>query len=609
MLKTKKIKVKLPISLFNYISLLTLLMMNVTAIAATTNNTLKTTTRTISSPLPLVGGIVAVIILGVLIFMLTKKKDNTRIALPNNSNKSSSVISPNSPNKSVIHPTTPKNNPVVTPVMRPNATGPIYLPKVEMPVATPNFNNANAQPQNKVVPPKVEMPVATPNFNNSTDAKPLFDSDKLDSDLDNIFTDPKNPTKVEEEQKKAPLFDSGQLDSDLDALFVEVNKKPEKVKEEKKGLFDSNQLDSDLDSLFTDNSQPSKSSSDNLSDLFGSTPEPIQAQKSNDTFDLGSLDFLSSDKKEEIKSESFSLPNLDLSSLTGSNSAPAQKSNDTFDLGSLDFLSSNKKEETKSESFALPSFDLSSLTNSTNDNAKDNSKANVNLDSKNIDLGVTTMGLNISDYLSSLSSTDKKESKQESTFSLTDTVPPQSLDMNNFSLNSPVSEQLISQTSEEKKKSASGVISIGKMLVDQSALEEIIKKAEKGGKAGLTTTQVITAVKGRSLDTLLVDIDNIDGIMGSIIVGKDGLVIANTMPSQVDKDLVGALTSSLFTNIDGQVKKLKKGNLKRLTVETAIGTYILTEIEMGTLVVFTSDNKKINLTNVFKAITTVTGKR
>ena len=147
------------------------------------------------------------------------------------------------------------------------------------------------------------------------------------------------------------------------------------------------------------------------------------------------------------------------------------------------------------------------------------------------------------------------------------------------------------------------------MLVDQNALEEIIKKAEKGGKAGLTTTQVITAVKGRSLDSLLVDIDNINGIMGSIIVGRDGLVIANTMPSEVDKDLVGALTSSLFTKIDGEAKKLKKGNLKRLTVETAVGTYILTEIEMGTLVVFTKENQKVNLNNVLKAITTVTGKK
>jgi predicted regulator of Ras-like GTPase activity (Roadblock/LC7/MglB family) len=143
----------------------------------------------------------------------------------------------------------------------------------------------------------------------------------------------------------------------------------------------------------------------------------------------------------------------------------------------------------------------------------------------------------------------------------------------------------------------------------EKEIERIIKKAEKAGKAGLTTTQVITAVKGKSLDTLLIDINNIDGILGSIIVSKDGLVIANTMPDNIDKDLIGALTSSLFSNIDVQVKKLSKGTLKRLTVETDLGIFVLTEIEMGTLVVLSKDKSKPNLSETFKAIATVTGKR
>ena len=72
---------------------------------------------------------------------------------------------------------------------------------------------------------------------NHGEAKPLFDSGKLDDDLNGIFADPKSVVKEEEEEKKSPLFNSNQLDDDLDALFVEVNKKPEKPKEEKKGLM------------------------------------------------------------------------------------------------------------------------------------------------------------------------------------------------------------------------------------------------------------------------------------------------------------------------------------------------------------------------------------
>lgn len=155
---------------------------------------------------------------------------------------------------------------------------------------------------------------------------------------------------------------------------------------------------------------------------------------------------------------------------------------------------------------------------------------------------------------------------------------------------------------EEKKPD--GLISIGKLLVDQGTLEEIIRTAEKGG-AGLTTTQVISAVKGQTLDTLLADVNKVPGVIGSLIVGRDGLVITNTMPSGVDKDLVGALTSSLFANIDIQIKRMQRGLLKRLILETDVGLSVLAQLEMGTLVVFTE--RDVNLPNVLMAVGAISG--
>ncbi|RYY00354.1 roadblock/LC7 domain-containing protein, partial [bacterium] len=325
-----------------------------------------------------------------------------------------------------------------------------------------------------------------------------------------------------------------------------------------------------------------------------------QAPTAAPTFDLDDLNFLSNDtKKEEPQTSS---PALDLSSLNFDmpSSEPVKAaSNSTFDLDDLNFLANDtKKEEPKSN--ALPTLNLSDIVNSTNSSALDSAP----LSAGKVDLNNTTMGLNISDYLNSMQKPEEK--KNDDSFSLSNTIPPHSLNLKDLNLDN-LSVSKNSMDTNDKKDS--GVISIGKMLVDQNALEEIIKKAEKGGKAGLTTTQVITAVKGRSLDTLLVDINNVSGILGSIIVGKDGLVIANTMPDNIDKDLVGALTSSLFTNIDTQIKKMKKGNLKRLTVETGSGVYILTEIEMGTLVVFGQEGQKVNLSDIYKSITAVTGKK
>lgn len=602
MSKTGNLRSKGQVSLITS-TVIYVLINNLYAIAeaATSNNAVTTSkiptqTASSASPMPLVIGLMVLVILGAVVFMLTKKKD-PRMKLPGKIGVGK--ISPPSPGaKSSISPPTQKT-PVVTPA-KSTINIPIS-PKIE-PVSVPQMPSPVSTPpvQQKPISPKVEMPISMPTMNSSPnhgEAKPLFDSGKLDDDLNGIFADPKSVVKEEEEEKKSPLFNSNQLDDDLDALFVEVNKKPEKPKEEKKGLFDSNQLDNDLDSLFAEDS-PKSSSANNLDSLFDSPPAPKESTQSQNapTFDLGELDFLSDNKKEQTPASSSSP--LDLSFLGNEN-----KSNSTFDLDDLNFLANDNKKEESSSSTALPSLNLSDIVNSASNTSPINT---VPLSAGKIDLNNTTMGLNISEYLNSMQKTEEKKSDSSSSFNLSNTIPPHSLNMNDLMNSSPLSSNSISDSSGRKD---AGVISIGKMLVDQNALEEIIKKAEKGGKAGLTTTQVITAVKGRSLDTLLVDINNVSGILGSIIVGKDGLVIANTMPENVDKDLVGALTSSLFTNIDNQVKKMKKGNLKRLTVETSSGLYILTEIEMGTLVVFGKEEQKVNLSDIYKSITAVTGKK
>lgn len=510
----------------------------------------------------IIAGGAGVIVIGAIAFVVMSKKSGSKesVAKSNLKPHATQTSAPahknpiSAPNlKSAISTPAPKS-----PTSTTASTGP--LQPFEMPSSMPTMQQQapKFEPVKPVTPvinstPETVAHVSTPQSSGGG----LFDSNKLSSDLDSIFKDESVKTESAA-QKKSPLFDSAQLDNDLDSLFTEVNKKAEPKKEEKvsSGLFDSSQLDNDLDSLF---SSPSP--------IKQNTPEPTPA--SAPAFNLDSLDFLSSPSTPEVKNEPLmSSPALDLSSL--SNSSSSQSSSVAFDLDSLDFLSSPsapKSDQAKNDSFTLPSFDLSSLTSSN----KPSPSADLSSLSKNadkIDLSTTTMGINISEYLTSI--------------------------------NTPT------PAVEEKKDN---VISIGKMTVDQNALEEIIKKAEQGGKAGLTTTQVITAVKGKTLDTLLVDINNVQGIKGSMIVGKDGLVIANTMSEDVDKDLIGALTSSLFSNIDNQLKKVKKGNLKKLTVETELGIYILTEIDMGTLIVFSEDKQKINFSNTFKAIAGVTGKK
>ena len=84
---------------------------------------------------------------------------------------------------------------------------------------------------------------------------------------------------------------------------------------------------------------------------------------------------------------------------------------------------------------------------------------------------------------------------------------------------------------------------IGKLLLDVQAVENIIKSGEnrKIG-ANLSTAKIISAARGEGIKNILIAIDTYEGVAGSLIVGHDGLVIASTVGNSWDKDVLGALS-------------------------------------------------------------------
>ena len=97
--------------------------------------------------------------------------------------------------------------------------------------------------------------------------------------------------------------------------------------------------------------------------------------------------------------------------------------------------------------------------------------------------------------------------------------------------------------------------------------------------------------------------------MGTLIVGNDGLVIATTMPDDVDKEIVGALTSSIYLNLDVQVKQMQRGGMRRLVIETDMGYTILSTLEMGTLVVFGENSAEFSLNKLLAAVIAMSGRQ
>lgn len=164
-------------------------------------------------------------------------------------------------------------------------------------------------------------------------------------------------------------------------------------------------------------------------------------------------------------------------------------------------------------------------------------------------------------------------------------------------------------TGPKPKHQGEGLAPMSKMLVDQSTLEDIIRRAEKLGSKGLTTTQVIMAAQGESFDDLLNEVNEVPGVIGTLIVGNDGLVIANTMPEDIDKEIVGALTSSIYLNLDVQVKQMQRGSMRRLVIKTDQGHTVLSTLEMGTMVAFSDASASFSLNKLLAAVIAMSGRQ
>ena len=89
---------------------------------------------------------------------------------------------------------------------------------------------------------------------------------------------------------------------------------------------------------------------------------------------------------------------------------------------------------------------------------------------------------------------------------------------------------------------------IGKLLLDVQAVENIIRAVRIAKLVPvLSTAKIISAARGEGIKNILVAIDTYEGVAGSLIVGHDGLVIASTVGTGWDKDMLGALSTALLS--------------------------------------------------------------
>jgi predicted regulator of Ras-like GTPase activity (Roadblock/LC7/MglB family)/predicted HAD superfamily phosphohydrolase len=160
------------------------------------------------------------------------------------------------------------------------------------------------------------------------------------------------------------------------------------------------------------------------------------------------------------------------------------------------------------------------------------------------------------------------------------------------------------QSSAEFASETAGTMkTIGKLLIEVQAVENIIKAGESGTiGSGLTTARVISAARGEGIKALLSKIDSYNGVDGSVIVGHDGLVIASTAGPGMDKDTLGVLSVACLSTSNLATKKLEIGKLRQMVLVTDSKTTVLTDVDVGILAVFLDNNDVGKIDGLLEAI-------
>lgn len=100
------------------------------------------------------------------------------------------------------------------------------------------------------------------------------------------------------------------------------------------------------------------------------------------------------------------------------------------------------------------------------------------------------------------------------------------------------------------------------------------------------------------MERILSELNRVPGIQGSLIVGKDGIVILSDISDEIDEEEVSALAGSLILAAEKISKKLEQGELKSITLETNKSRWFIQRINIGFLLAIADANSNLGLLRI-----------
>jgi predicted regulator of Ras-like GTPase activity (Roadblock/LC7/MglB family) len=100
------------------------------------------------------------------------------------------------------------------------------------------------------------------------------------------------------------------------------------------------------------------------------------------------------------------------------------------------------------------------------------------------------------------------------------------------------------------------------------------------------------------IDRVLKDLGRINGVNGSLVVGKDGLIIESEVPGDIDSELVAAMASAVFGTAERSAEEMKHEPLQQVMIEGNKGKTLMIDAGEGILVVISDIDINLGLIRI-----------
>lgn len=99
--------------------------------------------------------------------------------------------------------------------------------------------------------------------------------------------------------------------------------------------------------------------------------------------------------------------------------------------------------------------------------------------------------------------------------------------------------------------------------------------------------------KADAMRRIVEELIRVDGVIGSLLVGRDGLVVASTLMDDEDAEILGAMSAAVFGEIDKTTRRIGVGALVDTIIDAQQGSILMLESRDLILAVITQ--RMVNL--------------